>query len=876
MSRVSRATESIAVPPQQSPPLLQAPRSGSFVEFKKEEIEQSIPTRFEKQVTQYPERIAVKTRDCAFTYGQLNQRANRVAHALLYRQPRVEEPVAFLLGHGIPQIITILGILKAGKIYVPLDPSLPANRLAAILEDSQTRLIISDRQSYPLAQELAQNTFDLFILEDCDSHLPLTNPGLTISPDTLVNILYTSGSTGRPKGVISTHRFTLHDAMSSTNSYGISRDDRFTLLFSTSFAASLTSLFGALLNGATLLPYNLKDDGFAQLANWLIQEQITLYYSGPSTFRHFVATLVEKSQFSHLRLIVLGTEPVYKRDVELYKQYFPDECVLCVRLGGTETRSICSYFINKATQIETKTVPVGYAAEDKEILLLDENGQEIATNEIGEIAVQSRYLAMGYWRDPHLTQTAFQPSPHGGEERIYRTGDLGQMRPDGCLEYLGRKDSQVKIRGHRVETGEMEIALLDLEDVKEAAVAVKEDSTGRKYLAAYLVPRGATVPSNEVLRATLAKTLPDYMIPSHFITLDALPLTVTGKVDYHALPEPPRIRPDLQTAFLAPRTAVETELQQMWQEILDIQPIGVQDNFFDLGGDSLAAEEVLTRIEQEFHLSLPPDVFIHGPTIESLANIVYRPESATVKSSLVAIQPAGSKPPFFCVSGYDGTALPLRTIKPYFAPDQPFYGLRDPRLGHKKISFTRIEEIEPQHIRILLAHQSQGPYYLGGYSFGCLVAFEIAQQLHKAGHQVRALIFLDLPRSCRPQRPGIDPSAKLDFVKQKGLAQSFKAATRRLLLFTKRFTPSFIEPLSVREANILAKTAYVPKVYPGRAIFFQTPHNQDAPQMWEHLIAGGIEVHNIPGDHHTMWREPHLQILAEALKTVLVRVQMCS
>src|SRR5262245_49317248 len=179
---------------------------------------------------------------------------------------------------------------------------------------------------------------------------------------------------------------------------------------------------------------------------------------------------------------------------------------------------MCSYFIDKATQIETKTVPVGYAVEDKEILLLDEDGQAVATNQIGEIAVKSRYLAQGYWRQPQLTRTVFQSDPQGGEERIYRTGDLGQLHPDGCLEYLGRKDSQVKVRGYRVETGEVEMALLDLENVKEAAVAVKEDSTGRKYLAAYLVPRGVTVPSRDVLRATLAKTLPNYMLPSYFFT----------------------------------------------------------------------------------------------------------------------------------------------------------------------------------------------------------------------------------------------------------------------------------------------------------------------------------------------------------------------
>lgn len=254
MKSIPLFTERLPVQPTHPARLLFAPRSGPFVEFKKEEIEQSIPDRFEKQANQYPDRIAVKTKDCTLTYAQLNQLANRVAHALLKRKQHIEEPVAFLLGHGIPAIITILGILKAGKIYVPLDPAFPAPRLASLLEDSGASLIATDDRHRTLAQELAQNAHDLLTVTDLDPHLPMTNPGLTISPDTIVNILYTSGSTGQPKGVICNHRVTLHSIMNSTNNYGISRDDRVALLFSIGFAASIFPLFGPLLNGATLFP----------------------------------------------------------------------------------------------------------------------------------------------------------------------------------------------------------------------------------------------------------------------------------------------------------------------------------------------------------------------------------------------------------------------------------------------------------------------------------------------------------------------------------------------------------------------------------------------------------------------------------------------
>src|SRR5262249_19820769 len=243
------------------------------------------------------------------------------------------------------------------KIYVLLDPAFPATRLASLLEDSGAGLIVTDEQNHALAHELAQNTREILTLDGLDARLPVTNPDLPLSDETIVNIIYTSGSTGRPKGVIHSHRVLLHNIMSATNTYGISRDERIALLFSLGFSASFTPLFGALLNGATLLPYNLKDEGFAQLANWLMQEQITLYNSSPSTSRRFVTALPETAKFPYLRLITLGGEPVYKRDVELYKRHFTDDCRLCVRLAGTETRIICAWFIDKATPLETNVVP---------------------------------------------------------------------------------------------------------------------------------------------------------------------------------------------------------------------------------------------------------------------------------------------------------------------------------------------------------------------------------------------------------------------------------------------------------------------------------------------------------------------------------------
>ncbi|MFQ5684962.1 MAG: AMP-binding protein, partial [Candidatus Binatia bacterium] len=389
-------------------------------------------------------------------------------------------------------------------------------------------------------------------------------------------------------------------------------------------------IFRALFNGATVLPFDFKEDGLAKLAAWLIQEEITIYHSVPSAFRYFVGTLSGKEEFPKLRLIHLGGEPVSIREVNQYKKHFSPACILLNNLGATETSVYRQYFINRETQITDTIVPVGYAVEDKEILLLNDAGEEAGANVIGEIAVKSRYRSPGYWRRPDLTQAAFVPDPSGGKERVYRTGDLGRMLSDGCLVYLGRKDSRVKIRGHRIEVAETEMALLDLDTVKEAIVVAQEEMAGSpsaslrtgQRLVAYIVPVGKPTLNVSGLRRALAEKLPDYMIPSAFIMIDALPLTPTGKVDRRALPALGRARPELVSPFVAPRTQVEDVLAGIWAEVLGLDQVGIYDNLFDLGGHSLNATQVISRVINTFKVELPIKSLFESPTVADMAVVI--------------------------------------------------------------------------------------------------------------------------------------------------------------------------------------------------------------------------------------------------------------
>ena len=472
--------------------------TGKFVEFTKDQIEQSIPERFEQMVRLHPQRLALKSSHHALTYEALNRAANRIAHAILSKDEKQDEPVALLLGKGVALTAAIFGVLKTGKIYVLLNSSFPPERVSFILKNSRAGLLVTDSDHLSLATGFARERLPLINVDELDSRFPTGNPAISIAPDTLTWITYTSGSTGEPKGVVQNHRNVLHLIMTQSNDLHICSQDRLAMLMS-----AAGDMFLALLNGAAILPPNAKDSRSGDLANWLNQEEITVYSSVPSVFRNFANTLRGHETFPSLRLIRLTGEAVYPSDLEIYRKYFSRNCILVNRLSSTEAPAFRQYFIDDSTTITDNVVPVGYAVEGNEVFLIREDDQEAGINEIGEIAVKSRHLSPGYWRNPQLTQSRFSPVPGEADKRIFETGDLGRLSPDGCLVYLGRKDLQVKVRGHRVELAEIERALLSLGQFREVVVVSLEDHPAEQRLVAYLVPVGQTAVAASALRASL-------------------------------------------------------------------------------------------------------------------------------------------------------------------------------------------------------------------------------------------------------------------------------------------------------------------------------------------------------------------------------------
>jgi amino acid adenylation domain-containing protein len=609
--------------------------ASAFVEFKKHAIEQSIPRRFEQQVVRDPAQLAVKEGASAVTYVSLNRMANRIGRALASQGAKESEPIALLAGNDTVTLAGILGILKAGGIYVPLDASLSPERMKSLLEDTRAKIILTSNKSLSLGRELFSSTRLLVNMENLDGSLSDENLDVATPPAALAYILYTSGSTGRPKGVAETHRNILHYVMRVTNPCHISPSDRMTLLRPPSSCGALMNAFSALLNGASLFPLQLKDASLALLADWLSQEKITFLQLGATVFRQFMQLLTGRERFPSLRLIRLSSGPVSKTDVDSFRRHFA-ECILLHVLSSTEANTYRMQFVHKDSEVREGALPLGCPVQDMQVLILDDAGKELPVNTTGEIAVRSAYLFPGYWNKPELTNAVFLPDPDGGDRRIYRTGDLGRLRPDGCLEYAGRKDFRVKIRGHSVQTEEVELALLEITEIEQAVVVARRDERRDDRLVAYLVPRFNSMPSVSRLRELLQAKLPDYMLPSAFVTLDSLPLTAHGKVNRERLPEPSRARPELSSRFAEPCTPVERVIAKIWSEALEIDPIGVHDSFFDLGGDSLLASKVVSTLSNTFPWSLSLREFFEAPTVAKIAGAVMAKEPRAGRADRIA------------------------------------------------------------------------------------------------------------------------------------------------------------------------------------------------------------------------------------------------
>jgi amino acid adenylation domain-containing protein len=587
--------------------------SATFAPFPRDALKRSIPDCFAEQVSLYPARIAIGTSEGSVTYGELGQTVGRIARTLLEHCGPAAEPVALFFDQGTSLVAAALGVLAAGKYYVPLDPAYPRAYLLATLRDLQPRLTLTDRHHRDPASRLVPDCGQILAIDEIDTTTVARASLPTVAPDALAYIFYTSGSTGRAKGVMDTHRNVLHNIMRYTNSLRITADDRFTLMQPASSSGSVSDIFGALLTGAALFPVDLHHEDLAGLATWINREHLTIYHSAPAIFRHIAQSV---AALPSLRVIRLEGDTTSPRDVDLFRTRCAADSTLVNGLGLTECGLVRQYFVTRSTPVDAP-VPVGYAVEDMTVAVIDAAGREVPAGEIGEIVVESSFLAQGYWGQPDLTAERFSAVPDRPEVRRYRTGDLGRLRPDGCLLHLGRIDFQPKVRGHRIDTEAIEAALLELPTVREAAVMVRADAPDDPRVVAYCVASGSPTPTVSALRRHLTERFPRDRLPAAYVWLPRLPLTDNGKVNRRALPAPEYGSDRVE--YRPPHTPIEAAIADIWSELMKLPRVGIDDNFFDLGGHSLLAMQALSRVNHALGTDLTMRQLFDAPTVNGLA-----------------------------------------------------------------------------------------------------------------------------------------------------------------------------------------------------------------------------------------------------------------
>ena len=593
--------------------------------------------KFIEQVERFYEKPAIKKGDLELSYGQLNDYADRIARAIITGDNPTtpttqtitgeeQQQAALLFEHGIGMIAALLGVLKACKTYVPLDISYPIKRQLYILENSEARLLLTNNLNIGPAQEIAGQMkmagreiriLNIDCIEEKIPHSTFSPVEREANGDRNAYIIYTSGSTGQPKGVYQTHHNVLYYTRNWIQRFSITPGDRMTLLTSFTHDGCVQDIFSALLSGACLYPYSLKEGGSIEgLYMLLVKEKITIWHSVPSLYRFFAYTFTEKDLFYDLRWILLGGEPLRDYDLRLYRDYFPQARLANV-YGQTESSvsAICS--IGPKDTFED--MHLGAPLDETKIMLVNDDGQIVEKMGGGEIVVSSAYLAPGYWQDPENSDIAFTFDDELG--RLYWTGDQGRLTAEGHIKIMGRKDFQVKVRGFRVETGEIETALLTYETIKEVAVTARPDNAGDNYLCAYIVSTG-TLTADE-LRKYLTAELPDYMVPRYFLFLEKMPLNFTGKIDRQSLPDPEEIN-TAESTYEAPTDEVEEKVAAIWQEVLAVEKVGINDNFIQLGGHSLLVISIIARIHQEFDVELQLIDVFSKPTVKELAQLIRR------------------------------------------------------------------------------------------------------------------------------------------------------------------------------------------------------------------------------------------------------------
>jgi amino acid adenylation domain-containing protein len=888
----------------------------------------------EQEAERRPDAIAIEFGPDNITYAQLNRRANRIARRLREQGVRPEEFIGVMLERSSDLVVAMLATLKAGAVYVPINLSDPPMRVRFVIENAGIKTLLTSKS---IVERVTETDLTVVCIDSDDSRddsLDVNETSSRVDPDNLAYLMYTSGSTGTPKGVGITHRNVA--ALVKSANYGrFNSDETFLQLAPSSFDASTFEIWACLLNGGRLVVYPPGTPSLSELGEFVARNQITSLFLTTGLFHQFVDTNVRS--IGAVKQLLTGGDVLSPVHLNKAVEQIED-CSFVNCYGPTEaTVMACAYQVGPNRP--ATSVPIGRPISNSRVYIVN-SYQPAGVGERGELFIGGAGLGRGYHNRPELTAERFVPDPYGpAGSRLYRTGDAARYLNTGLIQFLGRVDNQVKVSGFRIEPGEIETALCSHPNVTAAIVLAREDTPGDKRLVAYAVAGGDPPPTGEELRNYLRERVPEYMVPSAVMMLDSLPLTSHGKVDQNALPAP-QIASRSGKDYVAPQNGLQQQLVDIWEELFKLHPIGITDNFFELGGHSLMMIMLVARIEERLGRRVAMAELFTDPTIERLAELIGHGKETLFQSLVLPMQPEGTNPAFFSPHASGGNLWCYKDLVQHIGIEQPFYGVqpRTPETG--LVVHTEIEAMATEYVKAIRSVQPAGPYFLGGWSMGGVIAFEMAQQLQAQGETIGYLglidtsaptgersdhnwamllstFALDLGVTSENLRPLLEKISAFPQMTQ--LRKVWAEVKSSGLIPSDMTLVEFRKIFDIFKVNANTMETYRPREYRGKITLFsaeqenlvdlwifrntpsedgesgsprpnattrlkelsksaqnllkkESPEDWHAPpprdpfRGWEKLATEGIDLHLVPGDHFSMMREPHVNVLAEQLR----------